>query len=67
MNKIVLVLSAVSAVLGLLVAIAPLTFAHVCPNPMMHCHAVTRPTEFVLGMLVFAVSAVQVAVQWRRR
>ena len=60
MKKLKLILPAVSAVLGLLVAIAPYSFAKVCAMPKMHCHAVTAPTELVLGILILLVSIVQI-------
>ena len=62
-----IVFSAVTAVLGLLSGIAPYTFAKVCSMPKMHCHAVTAPTVLVFGILIFAISAVQTVLLWKRR
>ncbi|WP_294429428.1 DUF4418 family protein [uncultured Treponema sp.] len=67
MKKLNLILASVSALFGLLVALAPYTFAKVCSMPKMHCHAVTAPTEFVLGILIFAFSAFQAALLWKKR
>ena len=67
MKKLNLILASVSALFGLLVALAPYTFAKVCSMPKMHCHAVTAPTEFVLGILIFAFSVFQAALLWKKR
>jgi len=67
MKKLNLILSSLVAVLGLLSALAPYTFAKVCAMPTMHCHAVTAPTEFVLGILVFLISAFNAVLVWKKR
>ena len=67
MKKLNLILSSIVAVLGLLSALAPYTFAKVCAMPTMHCHAVTAPTEFVLGILVFLISAFNAVLVWKKR
>ena len=66
MKKLTLILSSLVAVLGLLSALAPYTFAKVCAMPTMHCHAVTAPTEFVLGILVFLISAFNAVLVWKK-
>ena len=67
MKNLSLILSSLVAVLGLLSALAPYTFAKVCAMPAMHCHAVTAPTEFVLGILVFLISAFNAVLVWKKR
>ena len=67
MKNLSLILSSLVAVLGLLSALAPYTFAKVCAMPTMHCHAVTAPTEFVLGILVFLISAFNAVLVWKKR
>ena len=67
MKQINIVLSSVTALLGLLVGIAPYTFAKVCSMPSMHCHAVTAPTVLVFGIVIFVVSAIQTIVLWKKR
>ena len=62
MKNVKLILSSLTAVFGLLAALAPYTFAKVCAMEKMHCHAVTAPTEFVLGILILAVSLSQIAL-----
>jgi len=66
MKNLSLILSSLVAVLGLLSALAPYTFAKVCAMPTMHCHAVTAPTEFVLGILVFLISAFNAVLVWKK-
>ena len=67
MKKLNIILSGLVSDLGLLVAIAPFTFAKVCAMPKMHCHAVTRPTVFVFGMLIFLISLFQTVLLWKKR
>ena len=67
MKNLNIVFSAVTAVLGLLSGIAPYTFAKVCSMPKMHCHAVTAPTVLVFGILIFAISAIQLVTLWKKR
>lgn len=67
MKNLNIVLSAVTALLGLLVGIAPYTFAKVCTMPKMHCHAVTAPTVLVFGILIFLISAFQLVALWKKR
>ncbi|MBB5225997.1 DUF4418 family protein [Treponema ruminis] len=67
MKNLNIVLSAVTALLGLLVGIAPYTFAKVCTMPKMHCHAVTAPTVLVFGILIFLISAFQLVTLWKKR
>lgn len=67
MKNLNIVLSAVTALLGLLVGIAPYTFAKVCTMPKMHCHAVTAPTVLVFGILIFLISVFQLVTLWKKR
>ena len=67
MKKISIILSSLTAVLGLLVGIAPYTFAKVCDMPKMHCHAVTAPTVLVFGILIFVISSVQTILLWKKK
>ena len=67
MKKLNLILSLLTALFGLLVAIAPYTFAKVCEMPKMHCHAVTAPTVLVFGILIFVISAFQSVILWKKR
>ena len=67
MKNINIILSGLSAVLGLLVGIAPYTFAKVCGMASMHCHKVTAPTVLVFGILIFVISAAQVILLWKKR
>lgn len=67
MKNLNIILASVTAIFGLLVALAPYTFAKVCTMPKMHCHAVTAPTELVLGILIFAISAFQAVTLWKKR
>lgn len=67
MKNLNIIFSAVTAVLGLLVGIAPYTFAKVCAMEKMHCHAVTAPTVLVFGILIFVISAVQTILLWKKR
>lgn len=67
MKNINIILSGLSAVLGLIVGIAPYTFAKVCSMASMHCHKVTAPTVLVFGILIFVVSAVQTVILWKKR
>ncbi|MBQ4378358.1 MAG: DUF4418 family protein [Treponema sp.] len=67
MKNLNIILSAVTGLLGLLVGIAPYTFAKVCAMEKMHCHAVTAPTVLVFGILIFVISAVQTILLWKKR
>ena len=67
MKNIKVVLSGLTALLGLLVGIAPYTFAKVCAMANMHCHKVTAPTVLVFGILIFVISAVQTVILWKKR
>ncbi len=67
MKQINIVLSSVTALLGLLVGLAPYTFAKVCGMSSMHCHAVTAPTVLVFGIVIFVISAIQTIVLWKKR
>lgn len=67
MKNLNIILSSVTAVLGLLSGIAPYTFAKVCSMPKMHCHAVTAPTVLVFGILIFVISAAQTVILWKKR
>lgn len=66
MKKLQIILSSLTALLGLLTALAPYTFAKVCEMPKMHCHAVTRPTVLVFGLLIAVVSVVQAVLVWKK-
>lgn len=55
------------AILGILTAIAPHTFAKVCDigvcgKATMHCHEVTQPTLIVLGILIILATLIQTVV-----
>ena len=67
MKNINIILSALTSILGLLVGIAPYTFAKVCGMASMHCHKVTAPTVLVFGILIFVISAVQTVILWKKR
>ena len=67
MKNINIILSGLTALLGLLVGIAPYTFAKVCGMASMHCHKVTAPTVLVFGILIFVISAVQTVIIWKKR
>ncbi len=67
MKKLNIILSSFTALLGLLVALAPYTFAKVCSMPNMHCHKVTAPTELVFGILIFVISISQTIILWKKR
>ena len=67
MKNINIVLSGLTAVLGILVGIAPYTFAKVCGMANMHCHKVTAPTVLVFGILIFVISAAQTIVLWKKQ
>ncbi len=67
MKNLNIILSAVTGLLGLLVGIAPYTFAKVCSMPKMHCHAVTAPTVLVFGILIFVISAFNAVLLWKKR
>ena len=67
MKNLNIILSGITAVLGLLVGIAPYTFAKVCGMASMHCHKVTAPTVLVFGILIFVISAVQTVILWKKR
>lgn len=67
MKTLNLILSSLTALLGILVGIAPYTFAHVCKMEKMHCHAVTAPTVLVFGIVIFVISAVQIFTLWKKR
>lgn len=67
MKKLSFIMSVLVAFFGLLAAIAPYSFAKVCAMPSMHCHAVTAPTEFVLGILIFVISAFNAVLVWKKR
>ncbi|MBO4386382.1 MAG: DUF4418 family protein [Treponema sp.] len=67
MKNISIILSSLTALLGILVAIAPYTFAKVCAMANMHCHKVTAPTVLVFGIVIFVLSALQTAILWKRR
>ena len=67
MKKLNIILSSLTALLGLLVGIAPYTFAKVCKMASMHCHKVTAPTVLVFGILIFVISAAQVILLWKKR
>ena len=67
MKNLNIILSGLSALLGLIVGIAPYTFAKVCGMANMHCHKVTAPTVLVFGILIFVVAAVQTVILWKKR
>ncbi len=67
MKNISIILSSLTAVLGILVGIAPYTFAKVCGMASMHCRQVTAPTVLVFGILIFVISAAQTIVLWKKR
>ena len=67
MKNLNIILSGITAILGILVAIAPYTFAKVCAMASMHCHKVTAPTVLVFGILIFVISAVQAILLWKKR
>ena len=67
MKNLSIILSSLTALLGLLVGIAPYTFAKVCGMANMHCHKVTAPTVLVFGILIFVLSLVQAAILWKKR
>ena len=67
MKNINIILSGLTAVLGLLVGIAPYTFAKVCGMASMHCHKVTAPTVLVFGIVIFVISAAQTLLLWKKR
>lgn len=67
MKNINIVLSSLTAVLGILVGIAPYTFAKVCGMPNMHCHKVTAPVVLVFGILIFVLSLAQTIISWKKR
>ena len=50
------------AILGILTAIAPHTFAKVCGKATMHCHEVTQPTLIVLSILIILATLIQTVV-----
>lgn len=67
MKNLNIILSGLSALLGLIVGIAPYTFAKVCGMANMHCHKVTAPTVLVFGILIFVISAIQTVILWKKR
>jgi hypothetical protein len=67
MKYINIILSSVTALFGLLVSIAPYTFAKVCGMANMHCHKVTAPTVLVFGILIFVISTIQAAILWKKQ
>ncbi len=68
MKNLNIILSGLTAVLGILVGIAPYTFAKVCGMASMHCHKVTAPTVLVFGIVIFVISAAQiVTLLWKKR
>ena len=67
MKNLNIILSGLSALLGLIVGIAPYTFAKVCGMANMHCHKVTAPTVLVFGILIFVISAANTFVLWKKR
>ena len=66
MKYINIILSTITALLGLIVGIAPYTFAKVCAMVSMHCHKVTAPTVLVFGILIFVISTIQSAILWKK-
>lgn len=67
MKNISIILSSLTAVLGILVGIAPYTFAKVCGMATMHCHKVTAPTVLVFGIVIFVISAAQTIILWKKQ
>lgn len=67
MKNLNIILSGITAILGILVGLAPYTFAKVCAMASMHCHKVTAPTVLVFGVLIFVISAVQAIILWKKR
>ena len=67
MKYINVILSGITSILGLLVGIAPYTFAKVCGMASMHCHKVTAPTVLVFGILIFVISAANTITLWKKR
>ncbi|MBP5520718.1 MAG: DUF4418 family protein [Treponema sp.] len=67
MKNINIILSSITALLGLLVGIAPYTFAKVCKMATMHCHKVTAPTVLVFGIVIFVISVIQTIILWKKR
>ena len=66
MKYINIILSTITALLGLIVGIAPYTFAKVCGMANMHCHKVTAPTVLVFGILIFVLSTIQATILWKK-
>ena len=67
MRNLNIILSSLNALLGLIVGIAPYTFAKVCGMANMHCHKVTAPTVLVFGILIFVISVANTIVLWKKR
>ena len=67
MKNINISLSSLTALLGILVGIAPYTFAKVCGMASMHCHKVTAPTVLVFGIVIFVISLAQTIILWKKR
>ena len=67
MKNINVILSGITSILGLLVGIAPYTFAKVCSMPSMHCHKVTAPLVLVFGIVIFVISLIQTVILWKKR
>ena len=67
MKNLNIILSGLNALLGLIVGIAPYTFAKVCGMANMHCHKVTAPTVLVFGILIFVISVANTIVLWKKR
>ena len=67
MKNINIILSSLTALLGILVGIAPYTFAKVCGMASMHCHKVTAPTVLVFGIVIFVISLAQTIILWKKR
>lgn len=67
MKNINIILSSLTALLGLLTGIAPYTFAKVCGMASMHCHKVTAPVVLVFGIVIFVISLAQTIILWKKR
>lgn len=49
------------------VILFPTLLIGVCGMPSMHCHSVTQPTLIVLGVLLLAVTALDIALSLRSK
>lgn len=60
------VLSSAAAVLGIVIALVPTLIVGVCPNPHMHCHAISAPVLVIVGFFIVIAGIIGGIVSYKQ-